>query len=55
MIESIRTAGVTSLRGIAEALDARGIKTARGGEWAAATVRNVIMRGADAERQDQAA
>ncbi len=55
VIESIRAAGVTSLRGIAEALDARGIETARGGEWAAATVRNVIMRGADAERQDQAA
>lgn len=44
VIDSIRAAGVTSLRGIATALNARGIPTARGGEWAAATVRNVLLR-----------
>jgi DNA invertase Pin-like site-specific DNA recombinase len=43
-IREIRAAGVTSLRGIAEALHARGIRTARGGRWEAATVRNVIRR-----------
>ena len=45
VIESIRAAGITSLHGIAKALDARGIPTARGGEWKAATVRNVLLRG----------
>jgi DNA invertase Pin-like site-specific DNA recombinase len=44
VIESIRRAGIISLGGIAEALNARGVKTARGGAWYAATVRNVLRR-----------
>lgn len=44
IIEQIRRSGVDSYNGIAIALNARGIKTARGGLWAAATVRNVMLR-----------
>ena len=44
VIDSIRSAGITNLRGIAEALNARGVQTARGGRWHAATVRNVLNR-----------
>jgi len=36
--------GVTSCLGIAKALNARGIPTARGGYWYAGTVKNVINR-----------
>jgi DNA invertase Pin-like site-specific DNA recombinase len=38
-------AGATSLRAIAEALNARGIATARGGRWQAMTVSNLLARG----------
>lgn len=44
VIASIRAAGVTTLQGIADALNARGIATARGGEWHPATVRNIANR-----------
>jgi DNA invertase Pin-like site-specific DNA recombinase len=37
-------AGGTSLRRIADELNTRGIKTARGGLWYAGTVRNVMVR-----------
>jgi DNA invertase Pin-like site-specific DNA recombinase len=37
-------AGGASLRGVADELNARGIKTARGGLWHAATVRNLFGR-----------
>jgi DNA invertase Pin-like site-specific DNA recombinase len=40
-------AGGASLRKIAEELNARGIKTARGGLWHAATVRNTLARQPD--------
>jgi DNA invertase Pin-like site-specific DNA recombinase len=43
VIEQIR-AGGASLRQIAVELNARGIKTARGGGWYAATVRNLLTR-----------
>jgi DNA invertase Pin-like site-specific DNA recombinase len=33
VIEQIRRSGITTLRGIAEALNARGVPTARGGTW----------------------
>jgi DNA invertase Pin-like site-specific DNA recombinase len=42
VIEQIRAAGITSLRGIADALNARGVATARGGEWHAMTVRRAM-------------
>ena len=41
VIEQIRAGGV-SLRQIAAELNARGIKTARGGKWHATTVRNIL-------------
>ena len=44
IIKEIRGAGITSLEGIAQALQARGIPTARGGRWRAQTVRNVLLR-----------
>ena len=44
VIERIRATGVTSLRGIAAILDARGVRTARGGKWKAMQVGAVIRR-----------
>jgi DNA invertase Pin-like site-specific DNA recombinase len=44
IIEQVKASGATSLRAIAAALTARGIKTARGGAWDAATVANVMRR-----------
>jgi DNA invertase Pin-like site-specific DNA recombinase len=44
IIKEIRAAGISSLEGIAQALQARGIRTARGGRWHAQTVRNVMLR-----------
>ncbi len=44
VITAIRDAGVTSLRGIANALNQRGINTARGGSWHAASVGRIIQR-----------
>ena len=48
VIEQIRVGGA-SLRQIAAELNARGIKTARGGKWHATTVRNIITVENDAE------
>ncbi|MEQ9814583.1 MAG: recombinase family protein [Azospirillaceae bacterium] len=44
VIEKLRVAGVTDLRGLADALNARGIRTARGGRWHVSNVRNVMRR-----------
>ena len=44
IIADIQRAGVASLRNIAAALNARGVHTANGGTWHAATVRNVLSR-----------
>lgn len=44
VIEAIRSAGVVTLAGIAEALNARGIHTARGGSWHPTTVKNLLRR-----------
>ena len=44
IIREIRRAGATSLHQIAEALNARGITTPRGGQWYASSVRNVLER-----------
>jgi DNA invertase Pin-like site-specific DNA recombinase len=46
VIREIRRAGATSLRQIADALNARGITTPRGGQWYASSVRNVVERAA---------
>jgi DNA invertase Pin-like site-specific DNA recombinase len=42
--EGIRAAGITTLGGIADALNKRGVPTARGGTWHAMTVRNLLRR-----------
>lgn len=44
IIHDMQRAGVTTLRDIAEGLNARGVTTARGGQWHASTVRNVLAR-----------
>jgi DNA invertase Pin-like site-specific DNA recombinase len=44
VVEQIKAAGATSLRDIAAALNARGVRTARGGTWRASTVRNLTLR-----------
>ena len=51
IIEQIRSAGATSLRQIAAALNARGIATRRCGPWTAQQVSDVVRReiGAGAE------
>lgn len=43
-IAEIQRAGTTSLRGIALALNARGVRTARGGRWQVSNLRNVLNR-----------
>ena len=44
IIESIRAAGISTYKGIAEALNSRGVKTARSGGWDATSVRRIIER-----------
>jgi DNA invertase Pin-like site-specific DNA recombinase len=44
IIKQIQASGVSSLRGVARALTARGVKTARGGQWSAGQVINVLER-----------
>lgn len=41
-IEEIRASGITSLHGIAKALNEQGIPTARGGQWQAVQVKRVL-------------
>ncbi len=44
IVTSLRTAGVTDLRGLAAALNNRGVRTARGGRWHVSNVRNLLRR-----------
>jgi DNA invertase Pin-like site-specific DNA recombinase len=44
VIRQIQAAGATTHRAIAEALNARGIRTARGGQWHVSTVQNMLGR-----------
>jgi len=44
IIREAQNAGATTLRALAEALNARGISTARGGSWHAMSVKNVLDR-----------
>jgi len=46
VLSAIRAEGITSLLGIAGELNRRGILTARGGQWYATTVRNLLARSA---------
>ncbi|WP_423414850.1 recombinase family protein [Hyphomicrobium sp. B1] len=45
IIGDIRAEGTTTLQGIARELNARGMQTARGGQWHASTVRLLLARG----------
>jgi DNA invertase Pin-like site-specific DNA recombinase len=44
IIKQIKRAGARTLREIADALNARGVQTARGGQWYATSVSNVLAR-----------
>jgi Recombinase len=44
VIEELNVVGITSMRGIAAALDERGIATARGGPWSPAQVQRLMKR-----------
>ena len=44
IIREIQKAGASTLRAIADSLNARGIQTARNGKWYATSVRNVLAR-----------
>jgi DNA invertase Pin-like site-specific DNA recombinase len=44
IIRSIRAAGVVGLASIADALNNRGVRTARGGRWHGSSVRNLLAR-----------
>ncbi len=46
VVRQLQASGITTTRAIAEALNARGIRTARGGEWHGSTVRNLLARAA---------
>jgi DNA invertase Pin-like site-specific DNA recombinase len=44
IIREAQKAGARTLRDIAEALNARGVATARGGQWHAKSVANILAR-----------
>jgi DNA invertase Pin-like site-specific DNA recombinase len=44
VLAALRAEGITTLAGIAAALNAREIQTRRGGEWHASSVRNLLAR-----------
>ena len=46
IVREIEKAGITTLKGLAEALNARGVRTARGGKWHPTTVANLKRRNA---------
>lgn len=44
IIREIRAGGVTTLQATADALNARGVRTSRGGSWSAVQVSRVLAR-----------
>jgi hypothetical protein len=44
IIEAIRASGVSTFSGIAAALNARGLRSARGGKWHVSSVMNLVAR-----------
>ncbi|WP_287236262.1 recombinase family protein [Mesorhizobium sp.] len=44
IIASIQRSGITSLRGLAIALNNRGVRTARNGQWQVSSLRNILAR-----------
>jgi DNA invertase Pin-like site-specific DNA recombinase len=49
VIRQVQAGGSTSLRGIAAVLNARGVRSARGGRWAASQVAAVLRRAGNAQ------
>jgi hypothetical protein len=49
IVNAIRATGVTDLRSIAQALNDRGVRAARGGRWHVSNVKNLIDRRGIAE------
>ena len=49
IVRAIHASGLTTLREIADALNARGVRTARGGQWHSSTVHNLLARFANRE------
>ena len=47
VIDQVKAQGITSYNAIAGALNVRGVRTARGGTWQAATVRKIMLRKAN--------
>jgi len=43
-VEAIRSTGSTTLEAITEALNQRGIRSARGGKWHVSPVSNLLVR-----------
>ena len=50
IIRQVQAGGATSLRAIADALNARNVRTARGGEWSAMTVSRIMAVRPDLHR-----
>jgi DNA invertase Pin-like site-specific DNA recombinase len=46
VVEAIRASGISTLAGIAQALNARGVCSPRGGRWHVSSVQNLIARSA---------
>ena len=46
-IREVQAGGATSLRAIADAMNARGIRTVRGTDWTPMAVRRVLLRAQD--------
>ena len=44
IIQELRASGVSDLRGLAAALNSRGVRTPRGGRWHVSNVKNAIDR-----------
>ena len=44
VVEAIRSTGSTTLEAITEALNQRGIRSARGGKWHVSSVANLLVR-----------
>ncbi len=52
VVRQIQASGATTTRAIADALNARGVRTARGGAWYSSTVRNLLSRAGGGSRQN---
>jgi hypothetical protein len=44
IVRQLQAAGITGTYAIADALNRRGIRAARGGQWHHSTVRNLLVR-----------